>query len=121
MVDLLQLAVPAQHVPESLAGEFGLNELLDFDEAEFLLGLLELVLDEAEHLHLSEFLFDLLPVGLDPGVQEGLLDLRPLLVVQTRLYAHQFHPSLKLMRVGRQHRHVVGEVLEALEVLEGPL
>lgn len=44
VVDLLQLAVLPQHVAELLRGELGLHELLNFDEAQFFLGFLKLVL-----------------------------------------------------------------------------
>jgi hypothetical protein len=55
---------------------------LDLDEAELLLGLFELVLDVAVYVKMAEPFLDLLPVGLDLGIEEGVFDPRPLLVVK---------------------------------------
>ena len=116
VVDLLQPAVLPVVGPEGLSAQLALHELLDFDEAKPLLRLLELVLDVTVDLERAELLLNASPVGLDLGVQEGVLDLPPLLVVQARLYGHHLDPALELLRGGGEEGHVVAEGGEAAQV-----
>ncbi len=121
MVDFLQLAVLPQHISKLLRGQLGLHELLDLNEAEFLLRLLKLVLDEGEGLKLTKLLLDACPVRLDLGIEEGLLYLGLLLVVEAGFDRNQLDPTLEFIGRVRKDGHIVAECAESVSVMDGPL
>lgn len=121
VVDFLQFTVFFQHVSELLRGEPRLYEFLDFDEAQFFLSFLKLVLDVGKSLKIAELLLNFSPVGFYLGVEESFLNFRLFFIVKARFNSYQLDPSLKFLRRCRENGHIIAKSPQPFCIVDIPL